>query len=116
MKGPRNVLAKQKRGRQRQPLKVGDWYTAPRAGEVARRSEVWGLLRWYHETWVQPHRGVRGMIRRMWWRLTRQHQRLLSPWEQLDARMAVLAERRAADLEEEARQLEAARSNGAVAP
>lgn len=114
MKGPRNVLAKQQRGRQRQPLKVGDWYTAPRAGEVARRSEVWGLLGWYHRNVVAPQLGIRGALRRLWWRLSGQRHRILSPWEQLEARAAAIAAMRAAELAEEMGDLESARRrNGA---
>lgn len=67
---------------------VRDWYTLPEAEHIARRREVWGLLRWYHHTWVVPNRGVRGVLRRIWWRLTGQRRKLLSPWEQLDLAIA----------------------------
>jgi hypothetical protein len=75
---------------------VRDWYTAPRARDFATRSEVWGLLRWYHHTWVVPHRGLRGFLRRIWARLTGNRGFLMSPWEQLELRLALLAHQQAA--------------------
>jgi len=115
--GPKNVAAqKEMERRAKRQLRVRDWYVSPDCEQVARRHQVWWMLGWYHRTVVAPQLGIRGAVRRLWWRLTGQRHRLMSPWEQLEARAAAIAQMRAAELEEEARRLEAARSNGAVAP
>jgi hypothetical protein len=85
-------------------IPVRYWYTAPRARDLATRTEIWGLLRWYHDTWVVPHRGLRGFLRRIWARITGNRAFLMSPWEQLDLREALVAQLQAAQ--------ERARANG----
>lgn len=80
-------------------LRVRDWYMAPDCEQVARRSQVWGLFGWYHRTVVEPQLGFAGGFRRLWWRLTGQRGRLLSPWDQLELRLAALAEQHARELE-----------------
>lgn len=113
MIGPKNVAArKEVERRAQQQLRVRDWYVSPDCEQVARRHQVWGLLGWYHRTVVAPQLGIRGALRRLWWRLSGQRHRVLSPWEQLEARAAAIAERLAAELEEGARRPEDVRRNG----
>lgn len=113
--GPKNVAAqKEMERRAKQQLRVRDWYVSPDCDQVARRHQVWGLLGWYHRAVVAPQLGIRGALRRLWWRLSGQRHRILSPWEQLEARAAAIAAMRAAELAEEAGDLESARRlNGA---
>lgn len=73
------------------------------ADSVARRHEVWALLGWYHQTVVEPQIGFLGAFRRLWWLLTGQHHRLLSPWKAIEERVMEIKARREA-MHEQARQ------------
>lgn len=86
-------------------MRPSEWFVAPKAEQVARRSEVWALLGWYHATQVQPHLTVRGAFKRLWWRLTGQDRKLMSPWEELTEVMRLREAARA-------RHAELAASNG----
>lgn len=88
------------------------FYVRPHADKMVPRREVFALLRWYHESIVEPNRGIAGLIRRAWWRLTRQHHKLLSPWRQLEIRAQQMAAMEAA----EGAASEKAGANGGVGP
>lgn len=87
------------------PTRPSDWFKMPQADLVTRRRHVFGLLRWYHEEWIEPRLGWRGLVMPVWWRLTGQKHRLVSnPWALIEAQMAKVVE-----LEELKAQAEEAR-------
>lgn len=69
-----------------------DWYGSEGHGRIATRGEVWALMGWHYHRFVEPQLGLAGFLRRLWWRLTRQRMKLLSPWQQLAIRAQALAE------------------------
>lgn len=83
-------MANHQQERQKKPetFRVSEWFAGPDAERVVRRADVWALLGWYHRTQVKPHLTVRGALRRLWWKISGQPERLLSPWEELAARIA----------------------------
>ncbi|HSH45177.1 MAG TPA: hypothetical protein VK966_04950, partial [Longimicrobiales bacterium] len=89
MAGPKNELVRERAKqllleRQLPPVEtIGAWRTPPDAREYARRYQVWELLAWDEHDVLRPNRGLRGFLRRLWYRLTGQKHKLLSPWEQL---------------------------------
>lgn len=97
-------------------MPVRAWFSeADGCSSIARRSEVWGLLGWYHSTIVEPQLGFPGFLRRLWWRFTGQKTRLLSPWMQIRARqwaMAMAAQQQA-ELATRAEQERIAAAQGA---
>lgn len=61
-----------------------EWRRPPDCREYARRHHVWGLLEWYHEQVLFGHYfGFRNRMKRLWWKLTGQNLKLMSPWKQL---------------------------------
>lgn len=90
-------------------LPLREWFVMPDANTVARRHEVWTLLGWYHQKVVKPQLGFTGAFRRLWWILTGQSDRLLSPWEQVHRRVEY------AKATKEQRQREAMRAELAAA-
>lgn len=106
--GPSNAF-----GRQQAPAKPGaqlpvrSFFVEPDCDHVARLRNVWGLLGWYHRTVVAPQLTIRGQLKRLWWRLTGQRWKLMSPWEQLEARIQLAHQRLEADADA-ARQAEGA--------
>lgn len=68
------------------PEKIGDWRTMPDAREYVRRGHAWELLAYYHHNVAREEFGIRGMLRRLWWRLRGKPEKLMSPWEQLRKR------------------------------
>lgn len=83
MKASTDSVRKAGEQQQQKTLRVTDWFTEPQCENVVRRREVWGLLGWYHENIVRPQLGLRGFFRRLWWRLSGQRRRLLSPWQEI---------------------------------
>ena len=81
--------------------KPREWFFKENGGEqVARRCEVAAFVGWYHEHHVAPHLGLAGVFRRLWWRISGQQRRLLSPWELMELhaqRQAAAAEAEAAE-------------------
>lgn len=78
------------------PTRPSHWFTIPRgADNVVRRRHAWGLLGWYHETVVKPNMGLAGFFRRCWWRITGNVDQLRSPWEKVDAAIAMREQREA---------------------
>lgn len=73
-----------------------EWFVKPGAELVTRRADVWALLGWYHHTVVEPRLSLRGNLRRLWWRITGQHARLLDPWSMIIKRREEIALDRAA--------------------
>lgn len=71
----------------RDDMTVSSWFAGRDAELVARRADVWALLGWYHETQVKPYLTVWGALKRVWWRVTGETNRLKSPWELIHARI-----------------------------
>jgi len=95
------------------PVPVAHFYKMPECNELMRRTHAWGLLAWYHRTWIVPNRGIRGVLRRMWWRVTGNREKLLSPWEQIALRSMAIMSQRALEAKER-QAADAAPTNGAA--
>lgn len=83
-------------------VNIRDWFVMPEANSVARRHEVWTLLGWYHQKVVKPQLGFTGGLRRLWWQLTGQSYKLVSPWEEIHRVVELKRTRRARLAEHEA--------------
>jgi len=85
VKGPRNKAAMHV-SLPHGALTIRQFRKPPQSELVLRRGEAWALLAWYHHEVFLRHYGLRAWLRRVWWTLTRQKVKLLSPWEQLSLR------------------------------
>ena len=70
---------------------IKEFREAPDAREYVRRYQLWELLGWYEHEVVRPNRGLKGFLRRLWWRVTGQKVKLMSPFQQLIYRDRALA-------------------------
>jgi hypothetical protein len=99
MRGEIRELAKSVNAPAQPQLRVRDWYEGEAGDLIARRREVWLLLRWYHHRYVLPNLGVRGFIRRVWVRFfgKKLHGHnvelaaLESPWKDYELRAMIRA-------------------------
>lgn len=73
------------------PKAIGEWRTVPNSREHVRRGHVWELLAWYHHEVIRPEFTLRAWLRRLWWTLTGNRVKLMSPWEQLALRTEIEA-------------------------
>ena len=98
MKPPSPFAQQQRQKDAHPPLALTDWFHAPECDQAVRRHQVWSLLAWYHHEIIVPHRGIRGALRRMGWRIqarlhpneTGRHRArvaLLSTWERIALRV-----------------------------
>lgn len=101
MAGPKNDLVRERQlqilaERRLPPIEtIGEWRRPPDAREFARRYQVWELLEWYEHEVARPERGLKGFLRRLWYRLRGKRIKLMSPWEQLRIRDELEARKRA---------------------
>lgn len=95
--GPKNALAAERRAKRLEELlskidpgampSTKEFRLSPDGREYARRYQVWGLLAWYHhEVLERRYLSPWARLKRLWWRLTGQKVKLMSPFQQLRMR------------------------------